>query len=780
MRRARDARKLSRRLRHGRLGGLSIQFTAPPRKPVDDVPQLIAPWRWPRLLVPGPECDSRCWVKRSNLRSVVDSPNPKSEKSERHLSIVPIEEPKPELCGAWSVLVVDDSPADAYLVRRFLESAAPNATVEVVSTYDEGLQALLSTRFDVALVDHRLGARTGLQMIEVARERGIQIPLIVLTCDISVEGEALQRGASDFIDKNEMTSRSLERMIRFNLHRARAFDEKTRQAQVYEAAVTGAADGIWDWDFATGSIHLSSRFREQTQMPDFEENTSFSRWLAFVHVEDREGIRRAVRSHLSGQTPAVSREYRAVLPDGGHRWMHLRGQATRGRGGRLVRLAGVQTDITARKLREEEVRRNAEHDPVTGLANRKLVEDRIYAGLHRSTVDRSYAFSVVVLEIDSFFEVNEQFGWSAGDQVLREVGRRIGQSIHAVDCIARLEGAAFAVVLQGCGSPEAARGIAADLASAAERPIDVASGAVLVRVTTGVEVVTTVGADPGEILRGIDRDIYGHKARRRWTESTAEGTVEVDPEAEAGLRSALREQEVAVRYEPIFDAGTRSVVGFEALALWTDEKLGLVPPERLVPVALHSGLNVELERQMLLQACSWAAAASGDPFVTVKVSASHAASLRFVLHVEEALVAAMLPANRLRLEMTEHQRWTASDAALESLRTLADMGVCIDIGQFGSGHGSVELLRRFPISSVKLPRALVQALAEDSRARRFLQHVVQLAHTAEATVTVEGVETEAEYEVLCSMRVENMQGALFGSHGQLGRAPTHAPLEDVG
>lgn len=697
-----------------------------------------------------------------------------------HLSLVEVEVPKPEICGAWSVLVVDDSPADAYLVRRFLESAAPNASVEVVETFDEGLRALVSKQFDVALVDHRLGARTGLQMIEAARDRGIQIPLIVLTCDISVEGEALQRGASDFIDKNEMTSRSLERTIRFNLHRARAFDEKTRQAQVYEAAVAGAADGIWDWDFATGSIHLSSRFREQTQMPDFEENTSFSRWLAFVHVEDREGIRRAVRSHLSGKIPAVSREYRAVLTDGSHRWMHLRGQATRGRGGRLVRLAGVQTDITARKLREEEVRRNAEHDPVTGLANRKLVEDRIYAGLRRSTVDRSYAFSVVVLDIDSFFEVNERFGWSAGDQVLREVGRRLGLSIHSVDCVARLEGAAFAVVLGGCGSSEGARRIAADLAAAAERPIDVASGTVLLRVTTGVEVVKSVGDDPREILRAIDRDVYGHKVRRRWAGGTAEGTTDVEPEAEAALRSALRNQEVGARYEPIVDSATRSAVGFEALALWTGEKLGSVTPERFIPLALHSGLIVELERQMLLQACSWAAAAEGDPFVTVKVSASHAASLRFVLHVEEALFAALLPANRLRLEMTQHQQWTASDAALESLQTLADMGVHIDVDEFGSGYGSVEVLRRFPISSVKLPRAFVQGLAEDARAQRFLQHVVELAHAAGATVTAEGIETQAEYEAACLMRVENMQGALFGCHDSLETTALSERLEDVG
>lgn len=707
---------------------------------------------------------------------MADSPEPKSKS---HLRLVQTDESKPRAHGAWSVLVVDDSSADAYLVRRFLESAAPSASVEVVETFEEGLCALETRRFDVALVDHRLGPRTGLRMIELARERGIQIPLIILTGDISVEGEALQRGASDFIDKNEMTSRCLERTIRFNLHRARAFDEKARVAEAYKAAVEGAADGVWDWDFATGSIRLSPRFREQAEMPDFEANTSFSRWLKFVHVEDRAGIRRAVRSHLSGKSPAVSREYRAVLADGSHRWMHLRGQATRGRGGRLVRLAGVQTDITARKLRDEELQRNAEHDPVTGLANRKLVEDRIYAGLHRSTVERSYAFSIVVLDVDSFFEVNEQYGWNTGDQVLREVGNRLRRSIHAVDCVARLEGASFAVILEHCGSPEAAQRIAADLAEAVEGPIEVGSDCVRVRVTTGVEVVTEVGAEPCEILTAIDRDVYGHKARRRWAESASEGTIEVEPEAESALRAALRNQDIVAQYEPIVDAQTRAVVGFEALALWVDDELATVPRQQFIPVALHSGLIVELERQMLFEACSWAAAADGTPFVTVKVSASHAASPRFVLHVEEALFNALLPADRLRLEMTKHQRWTAGNAARESLQTLSDMGVHIDIGDFGSGYGSVEALRSFPISSVKLPRVFVQGLAEDSRARQFLQHVVELAHATEATVTAEGVETEAEYEAVRAMHVDNMQGALFGRRGRLEGTRPSEPIEDV-
>ncbi|MCA9757618.1 MAG: diguanylate cyclase [Candidatus Eisenbacteria bacterium] len=424
-----------------------------------------------------------------------------------------------EEAGTIRLLMVEDSEDDYLLARGFLESAyAGKYDIDWAPTFDEGLQKLGAGRYDLCVLDYRLGDRTGLQLLASAREKGVDLPFVMLTneTDSELDGRALQLGAADFLSKLRIDPELLHRSIRFAVHHHRMIsDLRARQERVSKAALA-ARDGIWEWLGEEDAVLLSEQWAQW--LPDANispEPTPTQVWLDSIHPDDRSTFETKLSDHLEGREETFQLEYRMRSREGGWRWMHVRGLAlTRGE----QRLTGFQSDITDRKLVELRLERDAHHDPLTGLANRKVFLQKVNAVLSRPGMARKCA--ILYIDLDDFKMINEEHGHLAGDRVLVEVARRIEDSLRCNDTASRMGGDEFVALLEGVGSEEEARHVVRRMATAFQAPVRLDHGSVRVTASFGIALGSASFVRPQEWLREADAALFDAKR-----EGKAQGAI---------------------------------------------------------------------------------------------------------------------------------------------------------------------------------------------------------------------------------------------------------------
>ncbi|WP_161993505.1 putative bifunctional diguanylate cyclase/phosphodiesterase [Muricoccus nepalensis] len=501
---------------------------------------------------------------------------------------------------------------------------------------------------------------------------------------------------------------------------------------------------------------------------------------ALVHPADREEVEAAHRRARAGMAEAY--EWRAVCPDGRERriWTEVR---PRQEGGAVHALHAVCQDVTERHAAEARIRYLAEHDGLTGLANRAVLRDRLEEVLKHRRRRRGQAAEVAVLciDLDGFKEVNELHGHEAGDVLLMEAARRLSSLVRSGDTVARLGGDEFAIVQVGNEQPGAAEPLAARLVAALGLPY--VSGKATIRnigASIGVAVAPADGeavdallAAAGTALQrakasGGRRSVYYHPAMER--EARERRALEAD------LAAAVSQGEMSVAYQPLVDVGTRRVLGFEALLRWRHPARGMVPPDVFISVAEANGSIVALGEWALEQACAEAARWPVPLFVAVNVSPVQVQrGPVFAEMVERVLARTGLPPARLELEVTEGVLIRETDAALEALRRVRALGVRIALDDFGTGYSSLATLQAFPFDKIKVDRRFVAGLGGGSaQDATIVRAVLGLARGLGLPVVAEGVETEEQLEVLRAESCAEAQGWLFGRPGP---AAAHLALE---
>src|SRR5687768_2387371 len=332
------------------------------------------------------------------------------------------------------VLVVDDDEEDASLTRDLLARAFPAGPPAVtwLQTPPPALAALAAGEADVCLLDYRLGAADGLEVLRDAVLAGCEVPIIMLTGQggRSVDLRAMEAGAADFLQKGSFEPPQLERAIRYAIGRAEGLRALRRSEERFALAARGANDGIWDWDIDHGSLYVSARWREILGEEAATAELRLEAWLARVHPADLERIRLRLDEHLAGGSGQFEEEYRARHEDGGFRWVLTRGVAVRDGAGKPRRMAGSLTDVTGRRF----------YDGLTGLPNRVLLLDRIETLLAHGRGRRPHRFVLLVVDLDGFRLVNEGPGPRAGDELLVQVSRLLTARLRPGDTVARLEG----------------------------------------------------------------------------------------------------------------------------------------------------------------------------------------------------------------------------------------------------------------------------------------------------------------------------------------------------
>ena len=431
-------------------------------------------------------------------------------------------------------------------------------------------------------------------------------------------------------------------------------------------------------------------------------------------------------------------------------------------------------DITDRAKSDRKIAYLAEHDLLTGLANRTSFTQQLDGPVRGRGDVIADNFAVFMLDLDKFKLVNDTLGHTAGDQLLREVAGRLKAATRQTDVLARLGGDEFAIIqpLEDAGH-EGAIALALRIIQAIERPFDLDGHRANVGTSIGIALAPQDGRDPKDLLKKADLALYAAKAEGRndfrLFRPEMVKAAETQKALESDLRKAIAGNEFELHYQPIIDVRTQAVCGAEALVRWRHPQRGLISPDQFIPVAESSGLIVPLGDWILQQACNDAASWPAHLRLAVNLSAVQFNKGNLFDVVLCALVVSGLSPDRLELEITESALIENEAAHLQTIRQLKNLGITIALDDFGTGYSSASYVTRFPFDRIKIDKSFTQGAAERRDCAAVIASVLALARGLDIAVTAEGVETEKQFQMLRNAGVECAQGYLFGRPVPLSR-----------
>jgi diguanylate cyclase (GGDEF)-like protein/PAS domain S-box-containing protein len=421
-------------------------------------------------------------------------------------------------------------------------------------------------------------------------------------------------------------------------------------------------------------------------------------------------------------------------------------------------------DITEWQAAQEQISHMARHDALTNLPNRTLFREQLEKALR--LVRRSDQLAVLCLDLDHFKDINDSLGHPVGDALLKEVARRLGECVTEHDTVARLGGDEFAIV-QFCSDcePSAVAMLASHVVEKVSAPYEIAGHQLVIGVSIGISLAPEDGKNPDELLKKADLALYRAKEDGRGTYRFFETGMDARAQArrllELDLRAALKRGEFEVYYQPIRDVAKDVVVAFEALVRWNHSLRGMISPVNFIPLAEETGLIVPLGDWVLRRACMDAAQWSQDVGVAVNLSPVQFKNLNLAASVKDALKDSGLPAHRLELEITESVLLQNSEATLSVLHELRGFGVRISLDDFGTGYSSLSYLRSFPFDKIKIDRSFITELATREDSMAIVRAVTGLGKSLGIVTTAEGVETDAQFNLLRQEGCTQVQGYLF-------------------
>ncbi len=414
----------------------------------------------------------------------------------------------------------------------------------------------------------------------------------------------------------------------------------------------------------------------------------------------------------------------------------------------------------------------AQTDILTGLPNRAFFLQQLQQ-INSSERERSGTFSILMLDLDRFKNVNDSLGHAAGDTLLRQVADRLGSTLRSTDVLARLGGDEFAIIQSECDDQRTGSiDLATRIAKLIAEPFQLPGHRVEIGTSIGIALAPEHGDDQEQLLKKADLALYRSKSAGRNCHNVYDQAMSVELEArntlEGDLRDAITRCQFEVHYQPFYDVQSGRRRGLEALARWRHPTRGLIAPDKFIPLAEETGLIVPLGEWVLRQACDDATSWPADVKVAVNLSAVQFKQAELFDVIQSALRNSGLPPERLEIEVTESvllERAAENHAFIEKLKRI---GISLALDDFGTGYSSLSYLTTFPFDKIKIDKSFIANLTRLQNSTAIISSVVTLARGLDIVVTAEGVETREQFERLRSLGVNFAQGYLLGRPAPIG------------
>lgn len=672
------------------------------------------------------------------------------------------------------VLIIDDDEEDAMIIEDLLrDDPEASFAVDRCTLPQTSWTAVAAQDHDVYLVDYRLGPESGIELIRRATGAGFTRPMILLTGQggEGVDQLALKAGAADYLVKGHADRAQFAKAIRYAIERGEYLGRLAASETHYRHL------------FERSPVPLL--LLEPTELKFVAVNDAAAQQLGFTKDELLE------RSLPGMFAPGEFERYMGLKdqwPNGYFEagvWSFVRKDGSvmhaevvrheldfEGMTGKLILARDVTDKVeTERKLREQSaaLAHAATHDRLTGLAQLETFEQHFKA-LAADAVMRDARVALYFIDLDRFHAVNETLGPAAGDSLLVTVAQRLSEAFPPDAIFGRFAGDEFIVAVAldaATPEPEAFAGLARAVIAA---PVETGDYSLYPSCSIGIALCPEHGDELSSLLRRAEAAMMRAKdyGRNRTQMFDARMGRELKDRLAIGarLRRAVQSEELALHYQPFFEAATGRLAGFEALARWDSPELGMVSPGRFIPVAEQLGLILDIGRWVLNEACrqmrSWRDAGMPLLPVAVNVSPLQLQQEDFSPYVAALMRRYRLPEGAIEIEMTESALLVNPEQVTANLQALRHAGVRLSIDDFGTGFSSLSYLRQLSIAKLKIDRSFVIGLPENANDAAIAHTIVTIAHQLGMTVTAEGVETAPQREFLGGLGCEFLQGFLLG------------------
>jgi diguanylate cyclase (GGDEF)-like protein/PAS domain S-box-containing protein len=431
----------------------------------------------------------------------------------------------------------------------------------------------------------------------------------------------------------------------------------------------------------------------------------------------------------------------------------------------ITHFVAVFADISSLKHAQAKLDYQAHHDPLTGLPNRALFENRLQAALTCAQISNRQG-AVLFLDLDRFKHINDSLGHPVGDLLLKGIAQRLKEQVRDVDTVARLGGDEFIILLPGLHKPSDASSIANKLLACFHAPFQAGEHEFFTSASIGISLYPQDGSDVASLIRNADAAMYRSKAKGRnrveayTRDLTAQASERIALEHE--LRRAIERNELSLYYQPKFSLKTQNLVGAEALIRWSHPTLGEVPPEHFIHLAEENGTILQLGDWVLEQACRqmhhWKT--TYQPFgpLSINLAGAQLRQPNLAKRIESLLKTYQLQAGDLQLEITENFIMSQAEEALSVLHQLKQLGVQLAIDDFGTGYSSLSYLKRLPLDILKIDQSFIRGLPEDPHDAAIARAIIALGRSMQLTIIAEGVENQAQQYFLAAEGCEQIQG----------------------
>ena len=508
--------------------------------------------------------------------------------------------------------------------------------------------------------------------------------------------------------------------------------------------------------------------------PAFESMTGYSQEEViglnprFLHSEDisqpgLEVIRAAIKAQREGK--AVLRNYRK---DGSLFWNELSIAPVRDESDKVTHYIGVQNDISDAKRYQEALEHQANHDILTGLPNRNLLQDRIIQAIVHA--ERSaHLVAVVFIDLDNFKLVNDSLGHTAGDKLLKAVAERLESAFRVVDTVSRLGGDEFILILHDQSSEDLISQETERLGEVFSAPFYIDGHEIFVSYSAGFSLYPQDGKDAETLLMNADVAMYRAKEHKgnsfQFYAPEMHSKIRERLALESSMRYALERQEFFLMYQPQIDSRTAQVFGMEALIRWNHPEMGMISPEEFIPLAEEAGLIVAIGEWVIRTACeqmkTLQAAGLQNLTVAVNLSGRQFKESNLIPSIAGILQGTGLAGKYLELELTEGILMNSSQEVISTLQDLKKMGIKLSIDDFGTGYSSLSYLKRFPMDKLKIDQSFVRDISTGGDDSAIVKAIINMGHSLSLRVIAEGVETQEQLDFLTVHGCHEVQGYYY-------------------